>query len=387
VPAKAVYLISPGYRRWLMPDFQEIEFELDGFAANDTTPLQAHLFVRDLDTEAESRSITPIDGTPKRFLLPAPKFHRRAEIICMIEHRGSKEPVCEGRLNLTNIPKEELPNLSYFDSRGVFFHEGVGRFPIIAWIEKEPLKDWKAVAAAGYTGVMIPSNYIDDKTVATAAESKLLLFPRLKLEEAKPVETVRTEIKRLMRYPAVAGYHLLFGDDRSFRADCLKACRAADPSRPLLTRVDQFSTEMTPPDLVDFEDVMLAYYPPPKGVAQQPIFARTGKTHFAFTTDLETRDDVGRLASLVRTAVARGAAGFVHLGEESNLFPMPFASAVDWSPDLVNAVVRGIPERSNDSTADHWFWRRRLGPRERAVIEVKRTDPPTATFTVFRESP
>ena len=66
---------------------------------------------------------------------------------------------------------------------------------------------------------------------------------------------------------------------------------------------------------------------------------------------------------------------------------MPFASAVDWSPDLVNAVVRGIPERSNDSTADHWFWRRRLGPRERAVIEVKRTEPATATFTVFRESP
>jgi len=387
VPDKAVYLIAPGYRRWLTPDYLEIEFELEGFAAKDQTPWQAHLFTRDLDSEAEQRTITPIDGTPKRFALPAPKFHRRAEVVCMIEHRRTKEPVCEGRWNLTNIPKEDLPSLSYFDSRGVFFHEGVGRFPIIVWIEKEPIKDWKAVAAAGYTGVMIPSHLVDDKTVATAAELKLLLFPRLKGDDAKPIETARSEVKRLMRYSSVAGYHLVFGDDHSFRADCLKACRAADPSRPLLTRVDQFTSETTPADLADFEGVMLAYYPPPKGVAQQPSFSRTGKVHFAFTTDLETRDDISRLTSLVQTAVARGAAAFVHLGEESNLFPMPFAAATGWSPELVNAVVRGIPERSDDSTADHWFWRRRLASRQRAVIEVKRTDPPTATFSVSRESP
>ena len=127
MPAKAVYLISPSYRRWLTPDFTDIEFELDGFDPKDQTPWQAHLHVRDLDSEAESRSVTPLEGVPTTFMLPAPKFHRRAEIVLMIEDRRTKEPVCEGRWRLTSISKEDLANLSYFDSRGVFFHEGQGR--------------------------------------------------------------------------------------------------------------------------------------------------------------------------------------------------------------------------------------------------------------------
>jgi hypothetical protein len=394
VPAKAVHLISPAYRRWLTPDFAEIEFELEGFDPKGATPWQARLLVTDLDSNDEARSTTPLDGTPRTFALPRPKFHRRAEIVLLVEDRRTKEPVCEGRWNLTNVPKEDLPNLSYFDSRGVFFHEGQGRFPIVAWTHTEP-KEWKAFADAGFTGLCTASDAIDDKAAALARSQKLLLFVDL---EGKPGPAGLTTdainaLRRVRQYPAVAGYCAMVS------ADGPNALRQTDWSRPVIAK--------SPYPVVDgedlhhrfreFEDVLVIHdLTLPNDGRIQARCARSGRAYFQFLSNpVRQRQS---LETAVYLAVARGAAGvFVSMDaatrsetKERVAVPVPpseHGAALKNLAPLMHAVVRGVPEKSDDSTKDRWFWRRRLGPHERAVIEVKRTDPPTATFSVFRDSP
>lgn len=387
MPAKAVYLISPGYRRWLTPDFTDIEFELEGFAANDNAPWQAHLFVRDLDSEAESRSITPIEGASKRLLLPAPKFHRRAEATLMIEHRRTKEPVCEGRWKLTNIPKEDLPNLSYFDSRGVFFHEGVGRFPIVAMTSPlAPPDRWEGLSSAGFTGLVVDVASLDDKSAALATKLNLLLFVIPSIKDASLTSAVAKEIRQVAKFPCVAGYFIAVLDDAHPAKSLarLTAIRAADSTRPGLVMLGAAAREEARADFAGFEDVVLLDVSPPKGPPRRVTCVRSGRAHFGWA-NAETWLHFGLLTPPMYISASRGASGVLFAGDLSTIENHAKASDLKDAAPLVRAIVRGIPEPSDDSTNDHWFWRRQIGGNERAVIEIERTAVPSAKFTVTRD--
>jgi len=372
VPAKSVYLISPAYRRWLTPDFTDLEFELEGFDPKDATPWQADVLVRDLDSDAETRSVTSIEGTPKTFTIPAPKFHRRAEIVLYFQDRRTKEPACEGRWKLTNISKEELGSLSYFDSRGVFFHEGQGRFPLVLASAATGPEGWKAIAEAGFTGVAPDAKLIDDEAAKLAASLKLLLFPVL---ARLPPEAIVKEVGRLQGFSAVAGYCGLVKNDSP------NVIRKADSSRPTIA-LSPFtvSGDDLHESFAEFQDViMLNDDWTGKYRAGPASCRRSGRAHFAYV-DVASANFLSSLYA----AAAKGASGV--LASSNEPFALnAIAGKLKESGPLVNTVVRGVPERSDDASADRWFWRRRLGPNEKAVIEVKRGDPPSATFTVTRE--
>jgi hypothetical protein len=384
VPAKAVYLISPGYRRWITPDFTEIVFETEGFDSKDGKNWQARLIVADLDGGAEATSTFPIDLSRKTFTLPVPKFHRRAEIILFLENPRDREPVCEGRWNLTNIPKEELAGLSYFDSRGVFFHEGVGRFPLIADANAARSSTWKAFLSAGFTALAINAELVDDTSAALAASLNLLLFPRLRSDS---VEATVKDVRRLQRYSSIAGY-IASGISPS-------ALRSVDFSRPTIDNYHAHSEGRESAASPEFQDVIMLWQANLRANASPvPSCRRAGRTHFA-----RAHSRIDELHSAICCSAARGAVG-VLIQTQRNQFendkstkavgfvdvnPEEFAASLKAAAPVVNAVVRGVPEPSDDSTEDRWFWRRRLPNGERAVIEVKRGDPPTATFKIERD--
>jgi hypothetical protein len=376
-PVKSVYLIAPGYRRWITPDATELVFETEGFAPNESKLWQANLTVRDLDSDAQTHSTTPIDLSRKTFTLPVPKFHRRAEIILFIEDRR-REPVAEGRWKLTNIPKDELPGLSYFDSRGVFFHEGVGRFPLIADARSVAAQKWKSLAEAGFTGLLVDEASVDDPSASLATSLKLLVFAVLKRGS---LEANVRSVRRLQRYSAVAGYFASLESDPN-------ALRAVDPTRPTLDfyRYYQDGDKHGKPS--DFQDLILLWHSDQRRDSpSRPSCLRSGRTHFAL---LKLSD---QLLSGICYSAARGAGGVfietqrVNVAEDKSVKvldvnPSEFVQPLKDATPVVNAVVRGTPLPSDDSTDDHWFWRRRLPSGERAVIEVKRGEPPTATFKI-----
>jgi hypothetical protein len=378
VPAKAVYLISPGYRRWITPDFTEIVFETEGFDPKDGKSWQARLIVTDLDGGAEATSTFPIDLSRKTFTLPVPKFHRRAEIILFLENPRDREPVCEGRWKLTNIPKEELTGLSYFDSRGVFFHEGVGRFPIVAWSPPglSPSK-WSEAAEVGFSGLIVSSRDINDVTDAQARSLNMLLFARVATEGAE-MAAIRNEVRRIQRHSSVAGYA------DSWDSPLIAAFRSADPSRPTIALATPFDLQGDEyPAKVDaFQDIVMVASPSNRNSVRMPSCCRTGNAMFGFgssAADEQARNYI----QAFKESVTRGAAGFVTPFDAMKSVSEFIAPMKAIAP-VVNAVVRGVPEPSDDSTEDRWFWRRRLPNGERAVIEAKRGDPPTATFKFER---
>lgn len=367
MPAKAVYLISPGYRRWITPDFTEIVFETEGFDPKEGKNWQARLIVTDLDGGAEATSTFPIDLSRKTFSLPVPKFHRRAEIILFLENPRDREPVCEGRWKLTNIPKDELAGLSYFDSRGVFFHEGVGRFPIVASMRQVQKSDLKRLADAGFTGVMLRPDMLDEGEAEIAQSLKMLLVP---------AGVTPDDVPRLRKFSAVAAYGTALSKEKQNTLRVVDYSRPSIAFSPLNSKGDDLDDSVG-----EYQDV-IAFQPTASNSMMSPHSTprRSGRQHFA-NIDVTNAD----FDSCLCLEVARGASGvLVRLPDTSDSVIASTSAKLNKVEQVVFAVVRGVPEPSDDSTDDRWFWRRRLPNGERAVIEVKRGDPPTATFKIER---